>query len=240
MMVQNPIKPVYVLDKDSNKLVPDESKDVLTLVEEYQRKGWLPYQWGVWVTSLARFKLHEGLACIDPENWLYADTDSLKFRGTYDDAFEKLNQKYRDEELSAADRNGSIHYLGIFEDDDKGGYKKFITLGAKKYAYVDLNDKLHVTISGVNKRKAPAELKKIERLKEGFVFRAAGGTESIFNDDPPIKEVKIQGHVQKITSNVMIKDSTYTVSLNPEYKRLLLFLINTDIRRSLHFQKIIE
>ena len=238
MMVQNPIKPVYVLDPESNTLKPDESKDNLTLIEEYQRKGWLPYQWGVWVTSYARFKLHEGMACIDPENWIYADTDSLKYVGEYDDQFNQLNQKYMHEDLCAPDRKGNMHYIGIFEDD--GDYKAFKTMGAKKYCYEDMDGQLHVTISGVNKKLAPAELRSIERFKEGFIFRKAGGTESVFNDHPEIKEVKIQGHIQKITSNVMIRESTYTVSLAPEYKRLLAFLANTDIRQSLHYTRIIE
>ena len=109
-------------------------------------------------------------------------------------------------------------------------------MGAKKYCYVDMDGQLHTTISGVNKRLAPAELKDIRNFKEGFVFRTAGGTESIFNDNPDMT-IRIQGHDLKITSNVMIKESTYTLSLTLEYKRLLAFLANTDIRYSLHYER---
>ena len=235
MMVQNPIKPNYILN-ETGDLVVDESETIEDLMERYHQKGWLPYQWGVWVTSYARLKLHEGIWCItDPHDFLYCDTDSVKYLGDYEENFKKLNDKYLDPELSAPDRHGNMHYIGIYEDD--GEYKQFKTLGAKKYCYVDLEDQLHVTISGVNKKKAPAELKSIKRFKEGFVFRAAGGTESIFNDHPDIEYVTIQGHKQKITSNVMIRESTYTVSLTPEYKRLLAFLANTDIRYSLHYER---
>lgn len=235
MMVQNPIKPNYILN-ETGDLVVDDSETIEDLMERYHIKGWLPYQWGVWVTSYARLKLHEGIWCItDPHDFLYCDTDSVKFTGEYSDNFEKLNQKYLDPELSAPDHAGKLHYIGIYEDD--GEYKQFKTLGAKKYCYVDFDDQLHVTISGVNKKKAPAELKSIKRFKEGFVFRKAGGTESIFNDHPDIEYITIQRHRQKITSNVMIRESTYTVSLTPEYKRLLAFLANTDIRYSLHYER---
>ena len=238
MMVQNPIKPIYILDPKTNTLKVDDSKDIPDLMAEYRRKGWLPYQWGVWVTSYARLKLHEGIACVDPQDFIYVDTDSVKYMGNYDYAFNELNKKYMHEDLSAPDRNGKMHYIGIYEDD--GEYKAFKTLGAKKYAYLDPDGKLHLTVSGVNKKKGSEEIKDIKRFKEGFIFRKAGGTESIFNDDPEIKEVTIQGHRQKITSNVMIKESTYTLSLTPEYKRLLAFLANTDIRKSLHYERIIE
>ena len=178
-MVQNPIKPNYILN-EAGDLVVDESETIEDLMEKYHQKGWLPYQWGVWVTSYARLKLHEGIWCItDPHDFLYCDTDSVKYLGDYEENFKKLNDKYLDPELSAPDRHGNMHYIGIYEDD--GEYRQFKTLGAKKYCYVDMEDQLHVTISGVNKKKAPAELKNIKRFKEGFVFRAAGGTESIFS-----------------------------------------------------------
>lgn len=238
MMVQNPIKPIYVMDPETNTLKVDESRSTADLIEEYRRKGWLPYQWGVWVTSYARYKLHEGIACVDPDDHIYNDTDSVKYiDNNYDPVFEKLNARYRNPDLSAPDRNGKIHYIGIYEDDEE--YKTFKTLGAKKYAYEDPDGQLHITVSGVNKKLGPAELKNIKRFKEGFIFRKAGGTESIFNDHPEIKEVRIQGHTQKITSNVMIRESTYTLSLTMEYKRLLAFLANTDIRKSLHYERII-
>lgn len=186
------------------------------------------------VTSYARLKLHQGIHCIKPLDFLYCDTDSVKFMGNYDQEFEKLNEQYRIEDLAAPDRTGRMHYIGIYEDD--GEYKQFKTMGAKKYCYVDMDGQLHTTISGVNKKLAPAELKDIRNFKEGFVFRKAGGTESIFNDNPDMT-VTIQGHKLKITSNVMIRESTYTLSLTLEYKRLLAFLANTDIRYSLHYER---
>jgi hypothetical protein len=235
MMVQNPCKPEFKYDPVSHVLIEDYEKPESELIEEYQKKGWLPYQWGVWVTSYARLKLHKGIHCVNPDDFLYCDTDSVKCMGNYADAFKALNDEYLNEELSASDSKGNIHYIGIFEHDDR--YKAFKTMGAKKYAYIDMDDKLHITISGVNKRKGAEELGSIENFQEGFIFRIAGGTESIYNDDPEVKEVTIQGHKLEITSNLAIIESTYTLSLALEYRRLLNFLNETDIRYSLHYER---
>mgnify|MGYP003302264220 CR=1 FL=1 len=235
MMVQNPCKPEYKYDPVSNILIEDFEKPESDLIAEYHKKGWLPYQWGVWVTSYARLKLHKGIHCVKPDDFLYCDTDSVKGMGDYSEAFNELNKEYLNEELSARDSKGNIHYIGIYEHDDR--YKAFKTMGAKKYAYIDMNDQLHITISGVNKRKGAAELGSIENFQEGFIFRSAGGTESIYNDDPEVKEVKIQGHKLEITSNLAIVESTYTLSLTLEYRRLLNFLNETDIRYSLHYER---
>ena len=235
MMVQNPCKPDFIFDQKTGLITEDFEKTEEALIQEYQKTGWLPYQWGVWVTSYARLKLHKGIHCIPPEQFIYADTDSVKCIGDHAAAFEKLNQEYLNEELSALDAEGKRHYIGIYEHDDE--YKEFKTMGAKKYAYIDMNDQLHITISGVNKNLGAEELRRIENFREGFIFRKAGGTESIYNDVPEPAEITIQGHKLQITSNIAIMDSTYTLSLTEEYRMLLNFLNETDIRYSLHYER---
>lgn len=234
MMVQNPCKPEWILTEDGS-LALDDTKPVEVLIDEYQKKGWLPYQWGVWVCAYARLKLEDGLHTIPYDSFLYCDTDSIKFVGDYKDNFEKLNENYHHEELSAIDGKGRKHYLGVFEPDEE--YSRFITLGAKKYAYEDLDGQLHVTVSGVSKTKGAKELKKLENFKEGFVFYEAGGTENVYNDDPPLKHITIDGHRLDITSNVAIFPSTYTLDQTIEYKRLINFLMTKDIRYELHYER---
>lgn len=112
--------------------------------------------------------------------------------------------------------------MGVFEED--GIYQKFITLGAKKYAYEDLNGELHITVAGVIKKKGAKELARkggIYNFKPDFVFTEAGGLEAVYNDDPEIKTYTIEGHELKITSNVMLRDSTYTLGITNEYEKLL-------------------
>lgn len=235
MMVQNPCRPSYVYDAETGMLIEDFSISEDKLIEDYHRTGWLPYQWGVWVTSYARLKLHKGIHCVDPLLFLYCDTDSVKAMGDNAAAFDKLNAEYLNDDLSALDPAGKRHYIGIYEKEEN--YLEFKTMGAKKYAYVDTSGKLHITISGVNKRIGAEELGTIKRFKEGFIFRKAGGTESIYNDDPEVKEVRIQGHKLNIISNIAIMESTYTLGLTEEYRRLLNFLNSSDIRYSLHYER---
>ena len=233
MTVQNPCKPNYIF-KDG-LLEIDESETLDVLIEKYQKDGWLPYQWGVWTTSYARLKLEEGLNAIPMDSFLYADTDSIKFIDDGTHQIDKLNKKYKHKELSALDMNGERHYIGIYEHEFD--MTRFITMGAKKYCYEDLDGKLHLTVSGVSKKKGAEELGKIENFKEGFIFKKSGGTESIYNDKPPMKKFKIGSHEVDIISNIAIYESTYTLGLSGDYKRLLNGLNNTDIRISLHYER---
>lgn len=232
LTVQNPCKEHYdfidgVLDINRDETMED-------LIRRYQRKGWLPYQWGVWCTAYARLKLQEGIDAIPKDNIVYVDTDSVKFIGDYGKRLEELNKKYLVEEYGAPDRNGEVHYIGIYENETRKPYKYFKTLGAKKYAYVDSEGELHITVSGVLKKEGAKELGDIHNFKEGFVFREAGGQSALYNDDPEPKKVHIQGREVDIISNVALFDSTYTLGLTQEYDELLKLLMSSDIKYSMH------
>ena len=232
MMVMNPCKVQYEFI-DGEMLPKDDS--IEELIEHYQKHGWLPYQWGCWVTSLARERLQKAIDMIHPDDFIYCDTDSVCCIGDYAEAFQELNKELYDKRYTAYDTRGREHPIGIYEPDKL--CLRFKTMGAKKYAYEDEKGQLHITISGVSKSKGPAELKKLENFKEGFVFRDAGGMCSLYNDDPPVKTVRIQGHRLDIISNVALFPSTYTLGLTEEYSRLLRYLMNTDIRSSLHYER---
>lgn len=192
------------------------------------------YAWGVWITALSRLRLEEGLRIVHESPrayFIYTDTDSIKYQGELDlKAYNNL--RIRDSKRSGAyatDPKGKTHYMGVFEDE--GTYEEFITFGAKKYAFKK-DGKIGVTISGVNKELGAKELEKAGGLEvlEGvddsvhFTFIEAGGTEAVYNDDPAsvgIDTVMVDGHEVKITRNVCIKESTYSLGIRPEYKRLL-------------------
>lgn len=222
MSVQNPAKPMM---KYQNGLYALEDKPLAEILAESNRRAFQAYSWGVWVTAYARRELEDGLRLIAPEDFLYSDTDSIKFLGDYDDAFKRFNQDQKriavERGASAKDAKGKNHYLGVYEFDGK--YKEFCTLGAKKYVYTDASG-LHCTIAGVNKKLGAEELSEhggIKAFKEGFVFRKAGGLESIYNDFPEIKSYKVEGREISITKNVYLKPSSYTLGLTGEYKRLI-------------------
>ena len=168
----------------------------------------------------------------DPKtNFVYADTDSIKYTGSVD--WTEYNNARIAECMEsgsyATDRKGITHYMGVFESEDNKetgfAYAQFRTMGAKKYAYKITDDgPTHVTISGVDKRKGGAELDKyngLESFTEDFVFVDAGGTESVYSDDPEIKKIVIDGHELEITSNVSILPSTYTLGITGEYERII-------------------
>ena len=129
------------------------------------------------------------------------------------------------------DPKGITHYMGTVEEDTKKGpYKEFLTLGAKKYAYRDRNDELHITISGVVKDEGGKELEEaggLKALKKGFTFRRAGGADIIYQDEPP-GLLELDGRMLYVGTGAVIIDSTYTVSLGKNYDEVLRDLVEND------------
>lgn len=180
-------------------------------------KALLPYQWGVWTTAWARYALREGIDCV--ENPVYCDTDSVKYLGDAD--FSKLNKRYTDmskkNNASAIDGKAVEHFMGVFEKD--GNYKFFKTLGAKKYAYVENDDSLHITVAGVPKIKGAEQLKSIENFCEGFLF--TNGCTLVKHNDNVNQYVKIKGEKIKITDNTYIGQGSYHLGLTIDYLKVL-------------------
>ena len=191
------------------------------LLRKSYKKAFLSYAWGVWVTCWCRWLLQQGIDKAG-DAFIYCDTDSVKTIGPLDmtDFNEKMKELSEKNGGYADDPSGKRHYLGVFEDETgPDGYEKFVTLGAKKYAYVE-NGKLHITIAGVGKKKGAEELGDIRNFREGFIFRAAGGTESVYNDNIHF-DYFIDGRYIMITDNVVIRDSTYELGITEEYRRIL-------------------
>lgn len=149
------------------------------------------------------------------DNFLYCDTDSVKYLGDISEALKKYNReakkRSKNNRASATDPAGHTHYMGVFEDD--GHYKRFICLGAKKYAYEDDDGNLHITVAGVAKKKGAVELQKaggLEAFKTGLVFRDAGGSDAVYNDRANMTLI-IDGHELYIGPNLCLRPSTYTL-----------------------------
>lgn len=196
------------------------------LLSKNNAKAFLVYSWGVWTTAHARRELEKALNIVGPERFVYCDTDSVKFIDDGRVSFKAYNESRKRDSIKnggvAADPAGHKHYLGVYENE--GTYKRFITMGAKKYAHEDATGELHITVAGVSKYKGAAELARhggLEAFKEGFIWYDAGGLESVYNDDPEVKEVNIEGHKLQIISNVLLRPSTYTLGITGEYARIL-------------------
>lgn len=198
------------------------------------------FQFGVWVTAYARRNLWQGILALD-YNVAYCDTDSIKYIECDTDFFERYNKEIERRENMRADmlgiprnkfcprdKNGIPHRLGIYDDD--GQYKKFKTLGAKKYCYVDNDNKLHMTVSGVRKS-AVSQLHDIEDFKDGTVFDVEHAQKLIMtyvDDMPPI--VWNKGQYDEYHSNykhgICAQPTTYSLSINDDYESILTMVQN--------------
>lgn len=170
---------------------PDE-EDIKEILEKYNKslKRFHYYGWGVWCTAYARKNLFTAIHNLE-EDYIYSDTDSVKFINyeKHEDYFKKYNErvvqkltlamnyhKFDIERVQPKTIKGEKKMLGLWDFD--GDYKFFKTLGAKRYMYVDKNDKLSLTISGVNKKTAVPELLKkygtnekvLEAFEDGLLF----------------------------------------------------------------------
>lgn len=156
----------------------------------------LYYAWGIYTCAYARHNLWCGGIIPNDDYVLYTDTDSIKvLHGKADRAVESYNQSVlkRLEHVSRirhiplnkfmpVDTEGNKRPLGVF--DFEGTYDRFITQGAKKYAY-EQNGELHITLAGVNKNVGAQTLQKLENFREGFYFEPgkAGKLTLTYNDE---------------------------------------------------------
>lgn len=215
MLVQNPIAEQIVW-RDNDYHIEDVSPQ--ELLEEYSKRAVMDYQKGVWVTAGVRHRLQEAVDLIGTDV-VYCDTDSVKYHGEHDlSVLNNINI------YSAQDRNGNEHPIGLFEYEDDNYSEKFITWGAKKYCGQNGGD-LHLAVSGVHKQKGAVELARkggLAAFKPGFIWKQAGGVTLYYNDIPRANYcISDKNQRYKITRNVLIADSTYTLSLARDYYNLL-------------------
>ena len=194
--------------------------------EKELRKAKFPYSWGVYTTAYARAALQEAIDAAG-DRMVYCDTDSVKTIGPID--LSAINNKrIKQAELYngyADDRYGIRHYVGVFEED--GIYDRFITCGAKRYAY-EHNGKMSITVSGVSKAInektgipfAVEELKCLENFREGFIWKESAGTMAVYNDDDNFEYDSGDGVIH-IGKNVALVPTTYKMTYAKDYRLLL-------------------
>lgn len=219
MMAQDPVKQDTIFNGiDFEK----GEEDLEGKLAKHANKAFTSYAWGCWTTAWARLRLWEGIR-LAGRDYAYCDTDSVKALGTVD-VDEYNRQRIRDSLANGAyatDPQGVTHYMGVLEYEGRydGG---FCTLGAKKYAYVQ-DGSLHITVAGVGKKKGAKELEAaggLEAFRPGMIFRAAGGTESIYNDLTR-EVIYVDGHELELGPNIYIRPSTYTLGITNEYGELI-------------------
>lgn len=151
---------------EDNAWVKDSGNPEEELKKYNEKKNrFLCYQWGVWVTAYARRNLFSAIYKLK-EDYRYSDTDSVKFvnleqhKGYFINynklVVEKLQKamqyhRFDFNRVQPKTISGETKVIGQWDYD--GFYKKFRTLGAKRYMV--LTDKGYsLTVSGVNKKTA--------------------------------------------------------------------------------------
>ena len=222
-VVQDPIQEMNMYNVLTGEWYMDDLPPK-ELYAEYRKKfTGLPYQVGVWVTAYARYS-DRVLIRAAGDKAAYTDTDCVKIINP-DEAvlslIKKLNKERKIPRLSAKDRKGKIHYMGLY--DYEGSYDKFITGGAKKYA-VEKGGEFEITIAGVPKKAGSAYMGKIENFKEGFVFKGLKNAvkyPDVINTRKDVQHWQIDGHMLEVTSFAYIYPTDYTLELTDAYRLLV-------------------
>lgn len=196
-------------------------------------KYFLSYSWGCWVTAYARRNLWTCIESCDTE-MLYCDTDSIFVLGEHD--FTWYNELVTDKLRRACEAQGidfektrpktpkgKAKPLGIFAAEDD--CTEFITLGAKRYVERRESDnKLHLTVSGINKGAVEMLDDDIENFADGFNFDkdnpSVSKRLSTYIDDMPIVKWP-DGYISNYKHGINMRRTGYLLSVTDEYKKLI-------------------
>lgn len=174
MAVTNPLRDEILFDGLLWESNPPTNRGELLDKYNNSKNRFLFYPWGIFVTSYARRNLFTGIKSVG-DDYIYSDTDSIKFTNpdkhkTYFDSYNKLVTKklekamayhgFSIERTRPKTKEGKEKPLGVW--DFEGVYKRFKTLGAKRYMVEEDNAlkvngviyPVSLTVSGVNKKTA--------------------------------------------------------------------------------------
>lgn len=215
--------------------IPLTNEEIESSLEEEKKKAFLSFAYGVWVTAYARNNLLKNVIKLD-EYVIYCDTDSMKLCPGYD---KKVIEDYNDfvkrkiefvskkldidiENFAPLDTKGKKRMLGVFDADEH--YDRFITQGAKKYAF-EKDGKIGITVAGVPKTGAK-QLKKLEDFKDDLVFEFENTNKNLLFYCEDMKEVVIKdylGQEYKVNdkSGCCLLPNTYKLGKSLEYAELI-------------------
>lgn len=149
---------------DEWKTIKPSDEQIRNDLNKYNndKKRFLFYPWGVFVTAYARRNLFTGILEFK-NDYIYSDTDSIKVINHQNHVYYIENYNVHTQkklamaceyhgidvtELLPKTINGIVKKLGVWDDD--GTYETFKTLGAKRYMYKNENG-YHITIAGTSK-----------------------------------------------------------------------------------------
>lgn len=179
--VTNPCKPIITFENDGPGWI-QQDQDLQEQIDKYNKKKdrFLFYPWGVFITAYCRRDIWKYGILKAGKDYVYSDTDSVKFVGDHPGFEKEYNRMILKKILKACryhgidinrvapkTKDGIIKPLGVFEFD--GHYSKFKTLGAKRYMMEYSKDernkekergKIKITVAGLNKKKGAEYMQK--------------------------------------------------------------------------------
>lgn len=218
--------------------------------EPKDRKYFLSYSWGCWVTAYARRNLWKCIEAVD-DDVLYCDTDSIFVRGHNDFSWynEEVTEKLKKvcehyglpfEKTRPKTPKGVSKPLGVFDKEDD--CIQFKTLGAKRYVERRTDGKLYLTVSGINKEAVELLENDINNFRDGFDFDkdSVVGDRVIYHTNPynqitePCVKKKIStyltdmpivtypdGYVSTYRHGINMRRTGYQLTMTDEYKTLI-------------------
>lgn len=225
----------------SSKLTQEEIQKTLERYDNSQSR-FLSYVWGVWCTAHARATLWlNGILPLGVD-YVYTDTDSVKFLNyeKYKNHFNECNKKVIEELKETSEYyklpielfipttiKGDKKPLGVW--DFEGVYTRFKTLGAKRYIYEEDNE-VKCTIAGISKSKGSKYLSTFKNpftaFKEGLYFdiNNCGKLTHTYQDNYTegiITDFNGVGYYYQIKSAVHLEKASYLLTLNKDFNTLI-------------------
>jgi len=238
----------YFEDED-NEAWSKEAPDYEKMINKYNKdkKRFLYYPWGVFVTAFARKAIWDAiLEC--SEDYRYSDTDSVKFTNLekHKDYFIQYNNRLLIrlkkvmeilnipfEKCTPKTIDGKIKPIGVFEYE--GTYPRFKYLGAKRYMYEDDENKLHLTVSGINKFVCVPYLQKtygnntniFNVFNDGLVIPKGQTGKQIhtyidYETKGIVRDYLGDEYEYHELSGIHMEDTEYSLSMSEEFLRYLL------------------
>lgn len=254
MMVTAVVQADVTLDGDEwrvSRLTEDYVNEKLTGMKGFHdRKYFLSYSWGVWVTAYARRNLWRCIESVDGDV-LYCDTDSIFVQGHHD--FSWYNSEVTDKLYRACKAQnlpfkktrpktpkGVEKPLGVFESETE--CTEFRTLGAKRYVERRADGRLYLTVSGINKEAVYMLHDNIDNFVDGFDFNKDSlddsGEVTFYNKKLDTKEPCVKkrlstylidmptvqypdGYVSSFKYGINMRRTGYELTMTDEYRELI-------------------
>lgn len=197
-----------------------------------EKRYFLSYSWGCWVTAYARRNLWRCIKYCD-NKVIYADTDSLFINGFVNftwynkEITAKLKKACNDLQLDfkktrPKNPDGIECPLGVFTQEPN--CIEFKTLGAKRYVERREDGKLYLTVSGINKEAVALLNDNIDNFRDGFNFDkdadCVDKKMSTYRDLMP-EATYPDGYHSTYKHGINLRDTGYNLTLTDEYKLLI-------------------